>query len=389
MKALVTGCTRNIGIIIIRALASSGYQVIGIDDRPMPLGLRSRYAARCEHYEAGNEEEEYQAIERLVRRHRPTTLVPGRLTPLLANHAGKLEAHTKVLLPAAHSYARLTDKLELYGLCHELGIPAARPLSQQEAVDFLAAKAPGGAQRTVVVKPRSDVGAGTGVVMVREADQVEPTVEEVGRTVGRAYISEFVPGPQVDVVAVNLLFDRESRLVDYFVFRKLRLYPPDKGVSALARSIHATELVKRILPIFEVLEWRGPADAEFKIDERSGELVLLEINGRFTGALAFSLGCGINFPALLCEAAAGKGRVSDLTPRYPEGVIYWNPRLFVKAIWKDWCDSGYRWSIISTALSQASGKKVGNPWQLDDPAPLFGKMLINCKDFWARRTSRS
>jgi carbamoylphosphate synthase large subunit len=389
MKALVIGCTRNIGIIIARALASAGYEVIGIDDRPMPLGLNTRHAARCEHYQAGNEDEEYRAIERLVLRHCPATVVPGRLTALLAKHAAKLETHANVLLPAAHSHTRLTDKLELYELCYQLGIPAARPLSLQEAVAILAARAPGAGRRTVVVKPRSDIGAGTGVVMVCEAEQVESTVREIARTFGPAYISEFVPGPRENVVAINLLFDLESRLVDYFAFRKMRLYPPDKGVTAMARSIHATELVRRILPIFEALEWRGPADAEFKIDERSGEPVLLEINGRFSGALAFSIGCGINFPALLCEAAARKGRKSDLTPRYPEGVIYWNPYLFVKGIWQDWLESGYRWSTVSAALSLAAGKKVGNPWRLDDPAPLFGKLLINCKDFWTRRMSRS
>ncbi len=381
MKAIVAGCTRNLGITIIRALASSGYEVIGIDDRPMPLRLGSRYAVKYEHYEAQTEIEEYEAVKKLVRLHRPSALVvTPRLTPLLARHAHDLASYTNLLLPNAESYERITDKLYLHGLCQELGVPAPRPLSELQAKDRLSDKRSGEGQQTVVIKPRQDIGRGQGVKMIRDAEQIAPTLQEVSQTFGSAFISEFVPGPRENNVAVNLLFDQNSQLIDYFAFEKLRLYPPDTGVSALARSIFARELVERILPIFETLGWKGAADAEFKIDEETREAKLLEINGRFSGALSFSIACGVNFPALVCEAATGNGTQSDLTPNYREGVRYWNPRLFIKSVWADWRSSGYRWATVTNALAQATGEKVGNPWRLDDPAPILGKLLIECKD---------
>jgi len=387
MKTIVTGCTRNIGITIIRALASSGHEVIGIDDRPMPLGLRSRYAAKYESYKAENEEEEYEGIERLVRKHRPSALVTGRLTPLLARHAHQLSSYTNLLLPDPGSYERLTDKLWLCRSCQSLGIPAPRALSEQQAKDLLSEGRVGATEPTVVIKPREDFGGGQGVKMISNAEDIAPALEEVGQEFGSSFISEFVPGPPEDIVALNLLFDRESRLIDFFAFEKLRLWPPKIGVTALGRSIFVNDLVERLLPIFEILKWRGAADAEFKIDETTGEAKLLEINGRFTGALAFSTACGVNFPKLVCDAAIGKSVPSDLVPRYLEGILYWNPKLFAKSVWTDWRRSGYRWQTVSDALSQATGRKVSTLWQFDDPAPILGKALITCKDVMTKHRS--
>ena len=387
MKAIVTGCTRNIGITIIRALASSGHEVIGIDDRPMPLGLRSRYAAKYDFYKAESEEEEYEGVEGLVRKHRPSVLITGRLTPLLARHAHQLSSYTNLLLPDPRSYERLTDKLWLYRRCQELGIPAPRPMSERQARDVLSQGQVGTAEPTVVIKPREDFGAGQGVKMIRDVEAIAPTLEEVGREFGSAFLSEFVPGPPEDIVAVKLLFDQESRLVDFFAFEKLRLWPPKVGVTALGRSIFVPDLVERLLPIFETLKWRGAADAEFKIDEATGEAKLLEINGRFTGALAFSTACGVNFPKLVCDAAIGKSTPSDLVPRYREGILYWNPKSFAKSVWADWRKSGCRWRTVSDALSQVKGKKVSTLWQFDDPAPILGKTLIICKDVMTKHRS--
>ena len=390
MKIIVLGCTRNLGIATIRALASSSNSVIGVDDRPMPLRLSSRFAAKYESYTAETEEEEYDLIERLVRKHEPSALVPGsaRFTQLLAPHTEQLSTLTNVLLPDSQSYLQLTDKTWLSETCRKLDIPAPRQLSVQEAIDHLSERQVEATKPTVVIKPREDIGAGRGVRMISRAEEVVPALEEIAEEHGSSFVSEFVPGPAEDMVAVNLLFDRNSQLVDYFAFRKLRLWPPKTGVTALGRSIFAGDLVRRLLPIFESLNWRGPADAEFKIDDTTGEAKLLEINGRFSGALPFSIACGVNFPRLLCDAAMGKNSQSDLSPQYHEGIIYWNPRLFVKCVWSDWRMSGYQWNTIAEALSQASGKKVGTPWRLDDPAPIIGKALIACKDLASIGPSR-
>jgi len=381
MKTMVARCTRNSGLAIIRALASAGHDVVGIDDRAMPLSLHTRHASKCERYDALTEDEEIEAILRLVKQQRPNVLFASMLTRMLVPRADEFAAFTNCLLPAPQAYESVTDKLRLSELCVELGIPAPGLLSEQQATERLLDHSLSPSQRTVVVKPRRDIGGGQGVHIIRDAEQLASTVSDVNDQYGPSFISEYVPGAREDIVAVNLLFDRNSELVGQFAFEKLRLFPPETGVSALARSIFAPELVERLLPLFTAVEWQGPADAEFKIDEESGEARLLEINGRFTGALGFSIDCGVNFPALYCDAAIGQARRCDLKPRYSEGIVYWNPGMFLKSILQDWQSSSGGWTRIKRDLHLAKGRKVGNPWRVSDPAPILGKLLIELREF--------
>jgi carbamoylphosphate synthase large subunit len=380
MKTMVARSTRNLGLVVIRALASAGHQVVGIDDRAMPFGLHSRHTSIFDHYEAQSEDREFEEVLRLVKLHRPEVLMATSLTRTLLPRADELEAYTNCLLPTPRAYEQITDKLQLHELCAQLDIPAPRILSEQQARTRMVDDTLSSAQRTVVVKPRRDIGGGQGVHMVSDVEQVTPIISDVEEKYGPSFISEFVPGPREDIVAVNLLFDKNSQLIGHFAFKKIRLYPLENGVSALARSIYAPELVEQILPLFVAVGWQGPADAEFKIDAESGEARLLEINGRFTGALAFSIACGVNFPALFCDGATGTARPCGLTPKYSEGVVYWNPRIYLKSLMQDWQTSANRWAAIKHGLGQARGRKVGSPWRLSDPAPILGKLIIQLQE---------
>jgi biotin carboxylase len=121
---------------------------------------------------------------------------------------------------------------------------------------------------------------------------------------------------------VHLLFDSASRLVAFFVLRKLRVWPPRVGVTVAAESTHETELVDLLLPLFRELRWQGPADAEFKIDARDGVPRILEINPRFSGAIQFPIACGVNLPVLYARAALGEQLDEARTPVYPPGMHY-------------------------------------------------------------------
>ena len=377
---MVAHSTRNLGIIIVRALASVGHQVVGIDNRAMPFGLHSRHTSKFDHYNAQSEDEEFEEVLRLIKLYRPKVLLATNLTGTLLPRADELAAYTNCLLPTPRAYEQITDKLQLHELCAQLGIPAPHILSEQQARTRMTDHTLSSAQRTVVVKPRRDIGAGQGVHMIRDAEQITPIISDVEEKYGPSFISEFVPGPREDIVAVNLLFDKNSQLIGQFAFKKLRLYPLENGVAALGRSIFVPELVEQLLPLFAAVGWQGPADAEFKIDEETGEARLLEINGRFTGALAFSIDCGVNFPALFCDGATGAARPCGLTPKYSEGMVFWNPRLYLKSLVQDWQTSANGWATIKRGLGQARGQKVGNPWRLSDPAPILGKLIIELQE---------
>jgi len=63
---------------------------------------------------------------------------------------------------------------------------------------------------------------------------------------------------------------------------------------------------------------RGVAMVEFRVDSRSGESYLMEINGRFWGSLQLAIDAGVNFPALLVDLALNR---PVKKPAYQENVV--------------------------------------------------------------------
>jgi predicted ATP-grasp superfamily ATP-dependent carboligase len=53
-------------------------------------------------------------------------------------------------------------------------------------------------------------------------------------------------------------------------------------------------------------DWQGVAMVEFKVEANTGTPYLLEVNGRFWGSLQLAIDAGVDFPALLVDAATGK-----------------------------------------------------------------------------------
>jgi len=70
---------------------------------------------------------------------------------------------------------------------------------------------------------------------------------------------------------------------------RLREDPPTGGQSTAARAYFSEQLKEYGLRLLQALRWHGAAMVEFKLDSRSGQFVLMEINGKFWGSLELAL----------------------------------------------------------------------------------------------------
>lgn len=62
--------------------------------------------------------------------------------------------------------------------------------------------------------------------------------------------------------------------------------------------------------LLDHLEWHGVAMVEFKLDDRTGKPVILEVNPRFWGSLSMAISAGVDFPWLLYQMTME----GDVTP---------------------------------------------------------------------------
>lgn len=154
----------------------------------------------------------------------------------------------------------------------------------------------------IVVKyPRGE--GRNGVYVCESADELERVArhgEEAGNTL---LFQEFVPNG--GECGVYTLYDRSGELVGLTVQRRIRSRPPDGGASTYRETIENPALVDLADEFLRSIDWRGLAMVEFRIDARTGEPMLIEINPRFWGSLSLSTYAGVDFPYLLYRLAVG------------------------------------------------------------------------------------
>ena len=368
MKVLVTNSSRNTGLAIMRALDATGWEVHGADDRTPPFGLHSRSAAaRYALLPTADAVGFGDALLELLRVIRPQVLIPTRGVEVACRRAAEISAISANLLPSVKAFETLNDKRRLLDLCNRHGVGVPLRFEVQEAVQLLTT----GRIREVVAKPCRDVGGGEDVHFIGVADDLAAVSAGIVARHGAALVTEVIPGPTSALRGLHLLFDARSRLISFFVQQKTRIWPPRRGVTAAASSTHEVALVEMLLPMFQELEWRGPADVDLKIDARDGRPRVIEINPRFSGALNFPIACGVNMPDLLCRASLGEVLPEARQPAYAAGRRYVDTGRWLKSVWTQRAEPGN----LHGARAELAGR-VPPVWRGDTRAQL-GKMLMS------------
>lgn len=142
-------------------------------------------------------------------------------------------------------------------------------------------------------------------------------------------VQEFVPGEGYGLFA---LMDH-GRAVRVFMHHRLREDPPTGGQSTAARAYFSEQLKEYGLRLLQALRWHGAAMVEFKLDSRSGQFVLMEINGKFWGSLELALRSGVNFGADLVRLY--RGETLQYCQEYDRQChFYWPLDSDLRTIWR-------------------------------------------------------
>jgi predicted ATP-grasp superfamily ATP-dependent carboligase len=324
MIAFVTDANQRPALTIVRALGQRGVTVIVGDDRPASLAGSSRFCARHVTYPSPyRDRAAFDAfLESFVAREQIDVLIPVTdvTTRGVCARQSSLQRYCRVAVPPFEAFEQITDKARLVEYASNCGVPVPRTL----VVD-------GRAQLTgildrvsypAVVKPtRSRISTAEGWVL-GSAHYAHSREELVRLFDTHAYLAsspslvqERIVGPGIGMFA---LFDR-GRLVAEFSHRRLREKPPAGGASVLSESLpvdpRLREFAERMLG---PLGWHGVAMMEYKQDRRTGECVLMEVNGRFWGSLELAVAAGVDFPFLAFQLA--RGITPDAAPQYETGV---------------------------------------------------------------------
>lgn len=290
-------------LTVVRSLGRRGLEVhTGWCPADAVAATSRHIAVRHEIPHPGPRDEAWKtSLIELLQRERFALVVPTddpTLIPLQRNR-GDFESHARVYLLSDEAFDVTFDKIKTHELAQSLGVPvpvSATVTSEHEIDAALARLA-----MPVVVKPRASFSADrlfsrNWVRRVFTREEAEQTIRQLLAR-GPVQVQENFAGLGV---GVELLAAEGEVLM---IFQHERVHEPlSGGGSSYRRSVAVTPaLGEAARSLMRALSYTGVAMVEFKVNPRTGEFTLIEINGRFWGSLPLAVAAGADFPVALYD----------------------------------------------------------------------------------------
>jgi predicted ATP-grasp superfamily ATP-dependent carboligase len=312
MRAFVTDGDQRPALAITRSLGRRGVSVLVGEERGASLASASKYCSGHATYPSPQHHQ--QAFDRFllefVQREHVDVVVPVTDVAMhsIAANQQAIQRHSATACPPFDAFEMVTDKWALVQRALICGVPVPKTHFVASPADLEAGIAR--MEFPAVVKPtRSRIPTGHGWIhtAVRYASspgELWRLYRETDYLAGHPWlIQERIVGSGL---AIFVLFDR-GELLTSFAHRRLREKPPAGGVSVLSESVAVDpELREFAIRLLGPLGWHGAAMLEFKRDDRTGKVFLMEVNGRFWGSLQLAVEAGVDFPHLACQLALGE-----------------------------------------------------------------------------------
>lgn len=364
-------------VSLLRCLSAHKIPVSVVASDPREPALRSRHAERT--FVIAPPAEHHRAVADLVSvagsfAAPPVLFYGSDATLLLVSRAReRLGAHFRFSLPSHELVETLVDKARFAELAKERGIPVPECVHSEDlryGTDILArlrlpcAFKPnvhiGWLSRRAAVDhmPRKALRADTKEQALALYDELAP--------LGSFVVQRWIEGGEDSVVSFHCYADEHSRVLGWFVGRKIRTYPKEAGVSTYLELVHEPEVAAMGFDIVSRLGIVGPLKIDFKRDSKSGVLYVLELNTRFTLWCHLGTASGVNLPAIAHAHLSGLA-VPD-QEGYATDVRWLSFGDDVRTFLRSYRPSG-ELGLLGWLRSYRS-KKVYDVFEWTDPAPV-------------------
>lgn len=185
----------------------------------------------------------------------------------------------------------------------------------------------------------------------------------------RTVIQRFVQGADSGHVSVHAYVDPSGRLVGAFSGKKLRVWPPHRGIGSHAVSTRLPEVIQTATDIIAKLDYRGFALLQFKRDSQRDVYELLEINCRHSTWAELPSRCNANFPVVAYAVMTGQ---EPPEIRQREGIAWLDFERDIAALGEYRRSGDWTWTEYLRSLRSV---RCWAFFAWDDPTPFFRMLL--------------
>ena len=305
---------------ILRSLSKRGLSVAVASDSRVSMSLWSKYAKKRLIYPSfyNNPDIFIDWLEKVFLTLKPRVYIPtDEEIFIVAKYSERLRK-TVVIIPISdfRTLRLLHLKSELIKTAKDLNIPVPLSIQPQSLEDVKSFAQTAGFP--LVIKD-SDTRGAIGVHYIYSPKELikkyESKFSEKFSHHRPFILQEYVSG---NGYGVSLLMNHgKTRAI--FTHKRLRERLFRGGTSTKRISVRNEILSEYAVKILEKVNFHGVAMVEFKYNENSQRVYLLDVNPRFWGSLALPIAAGIDFPYLLYKMAT-EGDIK-FTSEYREGIV--------------------------------------------------------------------
>jgi D-aspartate ligase len=283
------------GLNLMRDLEQKGIRVIGIDCNPENPGFRSKYGLSflCPNPDA--EPDNWAAFMVSLSAaigEKPVLIAASDIfVSAIGRHAQILSEHFIFSETGCELQAALATKETQYALAREYGLPSpqAAYIQSVEQLDEFCQRARFPAllkplhHREWQALPIDNPLRGHKTVSAKTREELTSYYSSVCAVVPEAVAQEEIVGPDSAKYCYLSVYAREGHRLGACVVHELRAFPLMYGCATLVEPV-VDEEIDRICNSFLLsLGYVGICEIELKRDIRDGQVLLIEVNPRFSG----------------------------------------------------------------------------------------------------------
>jgi len=245
---------------------------------------------------------------------------------LIVNHRQALAE--KYILDLSNPKAQLCmlNKLCTYQVAKRAGVPTPKfwAVRKREQIEELQDQL----VFPLIVKPflshRHKVKfAGASLVCARTFEELLSALEATSRAGIETFLVEMIPGGDDNLCSYYTYLDSEGASLFDYTKRIIRRFPMNVGVGVYHVTDHVSGVKELSLKLLREAGLQGIANVEFKLDERDGQLKLMECNARFTAADCLLAASGLNLSLFVYDRLTGHPHPAPTNFRL--GMRLWYP----------------------------------------------------------------
>jgi D-aspartate ligase len=283
------------GLNLMRDLEQKGIRVIGIDCNSANPGFRSRYGRSflCPNPDSDPDEWVAFMLSLSDAMGEKAVLIAASdiFVSAIGRNANTLSEHFIFSETGCTLQAELATKEKQYALAKEYGLPSPRSAyirSETELEQFCE-----GARFPVLLKPRHHREwqalpsghplRGFKTVSAKTREELIANYASVCAIVPEAVTQEEIVGPDSAKYCYLSVYGKDGRRLGFCVVHELRAYPLMYGCATLVEPVIDEEIDRVCNHFLSSLGYIGLCEIEVKRDTRDGQLLLIEVNPRFSG----------------------------------------------------------------------------------------------------------